>query len=319
MERENITDGGFGGSLFGNMAAFIAGILFQNIILRPEGTSDAILAEFADPEKMQEYGARMAPVREWMEKQALEEVYITAQDGIRLHAYYLPAEDKSDRLVILHHGYTSKALDNSIHARFFHDMGYEVMLLDLRAHGESEGQYAGFGILDRFDTLKWVEYARARFGTEIRIVLHGTSMGAATVLMALGLPEIQDYVSAAIADCAYTSPVDIFAHVMQKNHHISSFPITQINELMEKNEVGYQFDEYSTIDALHANKSTPVLFIHGSEDRFVPVTMSYENYEACGTKKKLLIVEHAGHGSSVYENTENYETTEKAFLEEVLP
>ena len=319
MNKSEITGAAIAAGLAGTVAAGIGSIiLFEKTLPRPKGTSDDIIEEFADPAKMQEYMVKMAPVGEWMEKQTFEDIFITARDGIRLHALYLPAEEKSDRIVILHHGFTSKAADNSTHAKFFHEMGYEVILLDLRAHGESEGQYVGFGILDRFDTLKWIEYINGRFGTEISIVLHGTSMGAATVLMALGLPEVRDRVSAVIADCAYTSPAEVFAHVMERDYHISPFPIVQANELMEKHNVGYRFDEYSTIDALHDNKDIPVMFIHGAEDSFVPTSMSFENYKACETKKKLLIVEHAGHASSVFENTELYESAEREFLEEIF-
>ena len=319
MNKSEITGAAIAAGLAGTVAAGIGSIiLFEKTLPRPKGTSDDIIEEFADPAKMQEYMVKMAPVGEWMEKQTFEDIFITARDGIRLHALYLAAEEKSDRIVILHHGFTSKAADNSTHAKFFHEMGYEVLLLDLRAHGESGGKYVGFGILDRFDTLRWVQYAKKRFGEDIKIVLHGTSMGAATVLMALGLQEIQDSVSAVIADCAYTSPAEIFAHVMKKNYHIPSFPIMEINGLMTKRKVGYKFDEYSTKDALLANRKVPVLFIHGAEDKFVPTSMSLENYGVCQSKKKLLIVEHAGHGSSVFEKTELYEATEKAFLEEAL-
>ena len=320
MDKEKVVEKITAAGAIGTVAASCVGsaILFKNTLPRPKETSDDIIEEFADPAKMKEYAEKMAPVGEWMEQQTLEDLYVKSRDGLLLHAYYLAAEEPSDRLVIIHHGFTSKAKDNSTHAKFFHDLGFEVMLLDLRAHGESEGKYVGFGILDRFDTLKWVEYARKRFGKDIRIVLHGTSMGAATVLMTLGLPEIRSSVSAVIADCAYTSPAEIFAHVIKKNYHLPSFPIIQIDNLMSKAAAGYSMDEYSTKEALRQNKEVPVLFIHGAEDKFVPTAMSRENYMACISRKELLIVDNAGHGSSVFEDTELYESTEKAFLEEVL-
>lgn len=292
-------------------------ILYNRTIPRPKGTSQEIINEFADPEKMAEYAVRMAPVGEWMKAQNLEDVNIRSRDGLLLHAYYLPAQTSSDRLVMLHHGFTSNALDNSTHAMFFHNLGYEVLLLDLRAHGESEGKYVGFGILDRFDTLEWVRYVRKRFGEGMRIVLHGTSMGAATVLMALGLPEIQETVSAVIADCAYTSPSDIFTHVIETNYHLPAAPILKATSLRAKAAAGYSFDEYSTLNAL-ADNHVPVLFIHGMEDKFVPTWMSRQNYAVCPSKKKLMMVDHAGHGSSVFEDQARYETTEREFLEDVL-
>lgn len=319
MEKETVIKivAGAAAGAVGLTTGIASAMLYSRTVPRQEGTSQDIINEFADPEKMAGYAVTMAPVGEWMKQQNLEEVNIYSRDGLMLHAYYLAAETPSDRLVILHHGFTSNAMDNSTHAMFFHAQGYGVLLLDLRAHGKSEGAYTGFGILDRYDTLEWVRYSRKRFGGNIKIVLHGTSMGASTVLMALGIPEIQSSVSAVIADCAYTSPNDIFAHVIEKNYHLPAAPILKVTSIRAKSTAGYSFDEYSTLDALSDNR-VPVLFIHGSEDKFVPTWMSRKNYAVCPGKKKLLIVENAGHGSSVFENRDLYEQTEKEFLEDVL-
>ncbi len=293
-------------------------VLFKKTVPRPGETSQDIIDEFADPEKMQEYFVKMAPVGEWMEKQQMEDVYIHARDGIRLHAFYIPAEAPSKKLVLLHHGFTSKAKDNASHAKFFHEQGYEVLLLDLHAHGLSGGKYVGFGILDRFDTLEWIRYSHRRFGNDLCIVLHGTSMGGTTVLMALGVPEIQRSVSAVIADCAFTSPAEIFAHVMKKDYHIPTpAPFIAVNGLYTQFLAGYRFEDYSTIEALKNNK-VPVLFVHGKEDKFVPTWMSSKNYDSCPSRKRLLFVENAGHGSSIFENTELYEKTELEFLADAL-
>ena len=292
-------------------------ILFNRTLVRPKGTSQAIVNEFADPEKFAQYAVDMAPVGEWMEKQHMEDVWIHSRDGLMLHAYYLPAPEPSGKLAILHHGFTSNAKDNSSHAMFFHMQGYDVLLLDLRAHGQSEGEYVGFGILDRFDTLEWVRYSRKRFGDDLRIVLHGISMGATTVLMALGLSEIQESVSAVIADCGFTSPYDIFSHVIQSHYHLPAAPFLKVTDIRAKAAAGYSFDEYSTLTALPGNR-VPVLFIHGKEDKFVPVWMSQKNYEVCSGRKELLLVDNAGHGSSIFENRELYERTEREFLADVL-
>lgn len=314
-----VTGGALGAAGLGSgITAGVASlILFNKTLPRPKGTDPDIIDEFADRAKMEEYAVRMAPVGEWMEKQKFEHVYITARDGLHMHALYLAAEKPAGKLVILHHGFTSHAVDNASHAKFFHEQGYEVLLLDLRAHGDSEGRYVGFGILDRYDTLEWVRWSQARFGKDVKIVLHGTSMGGATVLMALGLPEIQKSVSAVIADCAYTSPADIFSSVIQKDYHLPPAPIIRLTSIRSQRAAGYRFDEYSTLDALRYNR-VPVLFIHGKEDKFVPTWMSQKNYEACPGKKRILLVENAGHGSSVFENQPLYEKTEKEFLADAL-
>ena len=308
------------GTVLGLTAASAVGswMLYKQTLPRPKGTSQDIVDEFADPKKFEEYAEKMKPVADWLAEQKLEDIYITSNDGLRLHALYLAAQKPVGRTVLFHHGFTSHAIDNGNHAKFFHDLGYEVILLDLRAHGESEGDYVGFGILDRFDTLEWVRYVKDRFGENQTIVLHGTSMGAATVLMALGMEEIQKSVSAVIADCAFTSPAAIFSHVMKKDYHVPfTAPIIAMNGLYSKAKAGYAFSDYSTLEALRENE-VPVLLIHGAEDKFVPVWMSRENYDACHAKKELLIVEGAGHGSSLFENQKLYESTEEKFLNEVF-
>ena len=321
MEKEDIrnlliTAGTVAGA--GAGVGVAAAMLYKQTLPRPKGTDDKIIEEFADTKKFEEYTKRMKPVSDWLKEKTLEDIYIQSNDNLKLHAYYLPAEKPMGRAVILHHGFTSNGMDNGTHAKFFHEKGFEVLLVDERAHGLSEGEYVGFGVTDRFDTLEWVRYVKQRLGEETKIVLHGTSMGGSTVLMSLGIDEIQKSVSAVIADCAYTSPADIFSHVMKKNYHVPvTEPIISAVGVMSKKKAGYKFTDYSTLDALK-NNEVPVLLIHGSEDKFVPVWMSEKNYDACHAKKKLLIVEGAGHGSSLFENYDLYTKTEEEFLDSVL-
>lgn len=299
---------GVTGSLIG------AGYFFNTVIPRQKKLR-VNLDEFADMAKWEEYKKIMHSNKEWIMNQKMEEISIPAKDGIKLHAYFLPAENPSDKLVIGCHGYTSCGMnDFPSHARFFNSQGFDVLIVDLRAHGASEGKYVGFGILDRYDCLEWVRYVDKRFEGKKKILLHGTSMGGATVLMTSGFEEIQNSnVKGIIADCAFTSPYEIFAHVMKKNYHLYPFPIMNINNSLCKAKAGYSFTDYSTLDALATNK-IPVLFIHGKDDKFVPVWMTEKNYQAAVCEKELLWVDNAGHGSSYYENKPLYEEAEKKFI-----
>ena len=303
-----VVGAGVAASLFG------AGLMFSKTVLRPGETDPDIIDEFADREKMEEYMKKMEPVGEWMVKQEPEHVNITARDGIRLHGLFFPNDGETKKLAIILHGFTSKAEDGSVHIKTFHEMGFAVLAVDMRAHGESEGKYVGFGILDRFDTLEWIRYGRKRFGEDLKVVLHGVSMGATTALMTLGVPEAREAISAVVADCAFTSPDAIFSHVMKKDYHLPSFPVMNLSNLLSKFTAGYSGDEYSTLEALADNDTVPVLFIHGSEDKFVPVWMAEQNYEACHSEKEKLIMEGAGHGSSAFEDPELYCKTERDFL-----
>lgn len=252
---------------------------------------------------------------QWLIEQQPETHYIITSDKLKLTGKFLPAAVPTHKTVIAVHGYRSRGIyEFSAIVDMYHTHGYNVLLLDNRAHGESEGRYAGFGILDRYDLLQWIRYVLANIDPLAEIYLHGVSMGGATVLMVseFRLPE---NVKAIIADCAYTDVWEILNHVFKRKYHMPMAPVMEIANLICKRKAGYSFKNISTVDAL-TNNSLPVLFIHGSEDDFVPVEMSRVNYDACvSEKKELVIVDNANHAESFYRNPELYEKAVFGFIE----
>lgn len=309
-----------GGVVLAGAAASVGGasVLFNRVIPRQDSIKVDI-SEMADLDKWEEYKKIIHPRKEWLLQQEPERLTISARDGIHLRGYYLPAEKPSDRLVIGCHGYTSCGLsDFAAHSYFFHQLGFDCLITDHRAHGESEGKYIGFGILDRYDCRAWIDYVEKRFGGKKRILLHGTSMGATTALMTAGFPDLPSSVKGVISDCAFTSPYDVFAHILKRDYHLPPFPVMHLNNAMCRKKAGYGFRDYSTLTAVQET-SCPVLFIHGAEDKFVPVWMTEKNYAACQSPKELLLVEHAGHGASYYENQLQYEDAETRFIQKWIP
>lgn len=307
------------GALIGTAAAYGGAAKLFNRVIPRQDQLRVDMNEMADAEKWEEYKKIIYPRKEWLLKQNLELISINAKDGIKLKGYYLPAEKSSDKLIIFCHGYTSQGLSNfSALSEFYYNLGFDCLILDLRAHGESEGDYVGFGILDRFDCLEWIKYINKRFNGKKRILLHGISMGATTVLMTSGFEDLPENVKGIVADCAFTSPYDVFAHVLKRDYKLPPFPIMNINDKMCRDKAGYGFQDYSTITAVK-NTKCPILFIHGEEDNFVPTWMSQKNYEACNSQKKLLIVKNAGHGASYYENQSQYESAVSEFINEWMP
>ena len=290
-----------------------AAVLYKRVIPRQDKIR-VNLDEMADMKKWEQYKKIIGPNKEWLMAQNLEYVNIQSDDGLKLQGYYLPAEEPSDKLAICLHGYTSCGLsDCSSVGAFLHRQGFDVLIIDSRAHGKSEGKYIGFGILERFDTLAWINYINERFDKKKNILLYGISMGGATVLMTAGCENLPDNVKAIVADCAFTSPDEIFSHVLKKDYKLPKFPIMKINEAMCKARAGYGFTDYSTIEAMkHA--PCPIMFIHGSDDKFVPTWMSEKNYEACVAPKELLFIDGAGHGAAYYENSELYEKRMLEFI-----
>ena len=267
----------------GTAACFIgARTLFDRVIPRQDQLRVDI-SEMADGEKWEEYIKLIHKVKEKFLKRPSEHVTIKSRDGLTLHGDLFAAEKPSKRTAILFHGYTSCGMnDCPTMAEYFMERGYNALIVDQRSHGKSEGRYIGFGILDRFDCLKWTEYIIGRFGEESEIVLYG-----------------------------------VFTHILKRDYHLPPHPIMDINERMCRRKAGYGFKDYSTLDAVK-KAPCPILFIHGREDLFVPTEMSVRNYESCTGEKRLLLVDNAGHAASLYENKELYENTVTEFLNAYL-
>ena len=233
-----------------------------------------------------------------------KEVSIEADDGTLLMGHLLPCENEK-RLIIAMHGWRSSWVqDFGAIAKFWHKNGCSVLFCEQRGQGLSGGDYMGFGLMERYDCAKWVSFAREE-GFTCPIYLAGLSMGAATVLMAANL-GIEDEVAGIMADCAYTSPHAIWKHVVENNLRLSYGLFGRIADDMCRKKIQVGSKDFSTVDAMLENK-IPTLFIHGSDDHFVPVEMTYENYKACASEKKLLIVPGADHGMCYFQNKEEYE------------
>ena len=251
--------------------------------------------------------------KEWLLQQKTEYVFVKSDDGLKLHATLLRSNSNKN-CVICFHGYTSKGLnDYGSISKFYIEQGFNMLIVDERAHGDSEGTYIGFGVLDRYDVVKWIEYAIKLFGNDVNIMLHGDSMGATTVLLASGL-NLPKNVKAIVADCGFTSAYDVFSHILKRDCHIPKFPIMNVTEVMTRKKAGYGYNDASTLDAV-ASTDIPILFVHGDKDDFVPTWMSQKNYEACKSEKELLIVKGADHAESYYTDTPAFENAVKKMIE----
>lgn len=250
--------------------------------------------------------------KEWLAEQPQEDAWVTSEDGLKLFGKFFPCGD-SRKTVICFHGYTSEGLnDYSTLAKFYLANGFNLMIVDQRAHGRSEGAYIGFGCLDRRDARIWIDYVLTRVGEDSEILLHGDSMGASTVLMTTGL-SLPGQVKAAVSDCAFTSAWEVFSAVLKNMYHLPPFPIMQIANRMVKKKAGYELDECNAKREVE-KAGIPILFIHGEKDSFVPCSMVHELYERCQSEKKLVIVEGAGHVESCYKNPEDYEEAIRSFI-----
>lgn len=253
---------------------------------------------------------------QWLNQQNFEDLQITSHDGLKLRAKLLKAETETDKVLIAVHGYRNYNLrEFAYYVKFYHELGFHVLLPNNRAHGDSEGPYIGFGWLDRLDCIQWIKEIKEYFHKNLQIVLHGISMGSATVLMASG-EKLPDDVKCIISDCGFTSVLDELAHNL-KQSHIPPAIILPTATLLSKKRIGYSFKEASTIEQVKKSK-TPTLFIHGDQDDFVPTYMVYDLYNACAADKDLLIVEGAKHAQSYLVNQELCEKTIIEFMSQYV-
>ncbi|MCH5304293.1 MAG: alpha/beta hydrolase [Ruminococcus sp.] len=295
------------------IAILIATIYFFifTIYRKPTATLDNNIGANTDWYKHTDF---ISKCREWLNQQNREDVFIRSDDDLKLHATLIKNVSETKKTVICFHGYTSCSMNDYVAiSKFYYENGFNLILVDERAHGQSDGKYVGFGVLDRMDALKWIDYAVKLFGKDSIIFLHGISMGAATVLMTSGL-ELPTNVKTIVADCGFTSAYDVFSHVLKRDYHIPKFPIMNLTDFLTKRFAGYGYKDVSTLDEV-AKTKVPVIFIHGDKDDFVPVWMSEQNYNACTSDRQLVKIHGADHAEAYYVDKQTYENAILKFID----
>ena len=265
-------------------------------------------------EKYDPYREEMRRIFRQLRERPCEFVTITAFDGLTLSGRYYHVKDGAP-LDIGFHGYRSSGLtDFAGGSEMSFDMGHNLLLVDQRAHGKSQGRTISFGIKERLDLLAWVDYAVERFGKEVKILLFGVSMGGATVLMASDL-DLPENVKGIVADCPYSSPMEIILHVGKKMP-IPQWLIKPFTILGAKVYGGFDVNETDAYRAVK-NAKVPILIIHGESDSFVPAQMSdltlYNPYLV-----KRVTIPNADHGISYLVDTPRYRKAVSEFMEKVL-
>ena len=240
---------------------------------------------------------------EWSNSTEQNNVEITAKDGIKLKGTEYIVNTENNKWAIVLHGYRSSPKSVLTIGEHFSKEGYNVLIPNMRGCGESEGKYIGMGWLDKDDLQGWIKLIVEQ-NENSEIILHGSSMGSATVLMASG-DNLPSNVKAIIADSGYTSVWDIFASEAKKRFNIPKFPVLNMFQVVAQIRAGYNIKKASALDQVKKSK-TPILFIHGDADDFVPEYMCEQLYEAANCKKEKLIIEGAGHTDSKYKEPETY-------------
>ena len=264
----------------------LVGVLFYNLALNANYSKDIIYAEYNDE--------NLNDAQKWLEEKSnYSDKYIESYDKLQLHSYVVT--QNSNKWAIVVHGYGGSGKLMSDKSKYFYDMGYNVLIPDLRGHGKSEGDYIGMGWKDRLDIISWINFI-IKENPNAEIVLHGTSMGAATVLMTSG-ENLPSNVKAIVADCAYTSAWDEFSYQLETYLKVPSYYILNVTNMVTKLKAGYSLKEASALECVK-KATVPILFIHGDKDKFVPYSMMDKLYDATNSPKEKLTIDGGEHANS---------------------
>ena len=284
--------------------------------------NQCMVPQARDPEEpeanpVQEEGRAWARRRE-----GFREASIRSADGLKLWAAVAPGREGCHRWAVCVHGYHDTYESMGAIARWYHGQGWNVLLPDQRGHGRSEGGYVGWGYDERLDLVGWVNYIIRR-DPEAEVVLHGVSMGAASVLMATGgVMPVQ--VKAAVSDCSYTSIEAEMRHVLShcwEDRPPFPLPMGVLFAALRQTTLrrtGCDLRDAAPIQAV-ARSRTPTLFIHGVEDDFVPAAMMGKLYQAAQCRKSFLWMPGAGHAAAVGTDPAMYWAAVSTFLGDLLP
>lgn len=241
-----------------------------------------------------------------------EEIVIPSFDTYELHGFYIPAEKDSNRYVVITHGITDTCYGSVRYANFYHRLGYHVVMYDLRNHGVNKKTYTTMGIRESKDLRTVIAYVRKRFGESIQLGIHGESLGSATSLLCLD-DELK--LSFCVADCGYSDLIELMTYLVNGVYHVPAFFIP-IGNLLVKLFYHYSFSEIKPIENVKKNH-TPILFIHGAADTYIPCHMSQDMYEVNPGYKEIYLFEGAEHAMSIAKDPKRYYAVLEAFLERV--
>lgn len=270
------------------------------------------LLENDDEAGMAEFGViDLSEEEKWLLSAGQEEV-IKSHDGLDLFARFIPAKNSSDKYAILIHGYKSSSGIMAKYAKHYFDLGWNILVPDQRAHGKSQGEYIGMGCLEKKDMLGWVQVLLEK-NPEGKILLHGLSMGAATVMLFSGQDNLPQNICALISDCGYSSVNAQFENQLNELFGLPAFPLLYTTSCLSKIRAGYFFGEGDCVKAV-SKSNIPTLFIHGDKDTFVPFEMLDMVYTAASCEKEKLVIPNAEHANAMDVNPELYWATVDAFV-----
>ncbi len=263
---------------------------------------------------------RVPDMKPWcdslLQRGLIRDTFVMMPTGERHHAIYLRNDSAKGRTAVVVHGYTDNCVKFMYLGRMYHrDLGYNILMPDLHAHGKSEGEEIQMGWPARLDASRGPEGAEDLSRDSVapsRVVVHGVSMGAATTMCVSG-EELPDYVEAFVEDCGYTSVWDEFRGELKAQFSLPPFPLLYTASALCKLKYGWSFGEASPLRQV-AKCHRPMLFIHGDADTYVPFAMMQPLYDAKPQPKQMWVAKGSKHADAYLDHREEYTATVREFL-----
>ncbi len=254
---------------------------------------------------------------QWYENLHKDEFNVKSQHGYDLYMQLIKHPEVTKKTIIIVHGFGFNLVGSIKYSRIFYDMGYNVVIYDHCNCGRSGGDMTTMGYREKDDLKTIVQYTQSKLGEDIEIGIHGESMGASTALLyAADKPGL----SFVIEDCGYSDLTEELTYQLKARHNLPYFPIIPIASLICKLRAGFYFSEVSPARDIADSKiieSTPILFIHGSDDKFTLPYMMDDLYESKKGFKRKYVAQGAEHARSFVVDKEKYISVVKDFLEEI--
>lgn len=249
-----------------------------------------------------------------------EDITLKSFDDLNLTSTLIMNENPTNKFIVLVHGVSICYVGSLKYFDIFYRNGFNVLIVNQRRHGKSEGKYSTYGFYEKYDVNMWIEYLKSRFGNDIILGLHGESMGAGTVMETIPL---NDSIKFVIEDCGYSNFHELIGFQIThayKNRLVRKIlrPSLIFANFFMKTKAKFSMKKIVPIDIV-ASTSLPMMFVHGKEDYFVPWYMAVDLYKA-KTKgyKELYLVEGAKHAEALEVNKILYEKKIMTFIEKAL-
>ena len=287
------------------LAALLAGYYFSRLVIYPK------IFPYEETYRLDIEHGRL--VEDLYKPWPKEEVLIDSPFGYQLFAIYHP-HPGSQRTVVVSHGITWSLYGSVKYAALFYQRGYNVLLYDLRHHGRSQGPNTSFGFYEKEDLKAVVDYAFRRLGGQGIVGTVGESLGAETTLQHAG---IDPRIAFVLADCSYSDLPDLLSFRLRKDYHLPAFPLLNLANFFTWISAGWKFNQASPIHCI-PQIMTPIFFVHGQKDTYIPPRMSMEMYEAKKLgHRKIYLAPNAIHAESLITNPVEYDQQLGEFLSEI--